>query len=42
MLEPLKQVMAKFKTLVVKMSQQNPSIVQVSSNFDILFYIHTY
>jgi hypothetical protein len=32
--------MEKYKTLIVKMSQQDPSIYQARLNFDILFHIH--
>jgi len=41
MLEPLKRIMAKYKTLILKILQEDPSIVQARLNFDILFYIHT-
>jgi hypothetical protein len=32
--------MEKYKTLIVKMSQKDPSIYQARLNFDILFHIH--
>jgi hypothetical protein len=40
MLEPLKQVMAKYKTLIVKMSQDNVSITQTRFNLDLLCDLH--
>jgi hypothetical protein len=42
MLEPLKHVLAKYKTLIVKMSLDNPSIVQTRLNLDLVCDIHTF
>ncbi len=41
MLEPLKNVLVQYKTLIVKMSQNSPVIVQTKLNFDFLCDIHT-
>ncbi len=40
MLEPLKQMMAKYKTLIMKMSQDNVSIVQAMFNLDLFNDLH--
>jgi hypothetical protein len=41
MLELLKSVLVQYKTLIVKMSQDNPIIAQAKLKFDILCDIHT-
>jgi uncharacterized membrane protein len=40
MLEPLKRVMAKYKTLIMKMSQNNVSIAQARFNLNLLCGLH--
>lgn len=41
MLEPLKCVLAKYKTMIVKMSQDNTVIFQARLNFNLLCDIKT-
>jgi hypothetical protein len=41
MLEPLKCVLAKYKTMIVKMSQDNTIIFQARLNFNLLCDIKT-
>jgi uncharacterized membrane protein len=41
MLEPLKQIMVEYKTLIMKMAQENMSIVQARLNLDLICDIHT-
>jgi hypothetical protein len=41
MLEPLKHVLAKHKTLIIKMSLNNLSIVQARLNLDLFCDVHT-
>jgi hypothetical protein len=40
MLAPLKSVLVQYKTLIIKMSQDNPLIAQVKLNFDLSYDIH--
>lgn len=40
MLEPLKNVLVQYKTLIIKMSQDHPLIAQVKLNFDLSYDIH--
>ncbi len=40
MLEPLKWVMEKCKTLIMKMSQDNVSVVQTRFNLKLLYDLH--
>ncbi len=41
MLEPLKQFLVEYKTLIMKMAQENLSIIQARLNLDLIFDIHT-
>jgi uncharacterized membrane protein len=41
MLELLKQIIVEYKTLIMKMAQENPSIVQARLNLDLICDIHT-
>jgi len=40
MLAPLKSVLVQYKTLIIKISQDNPLIAQVKLNFDLSYDIH--
>jgi hypothetical protein len=40
MFNPLKSVLVQYKTLIIKMSQDSPLIVQVKLNFDLSYDIH--
>jgi len=40
MLKPLKNIFVECKTLIIKMSQDSPSITQVKLNFDLSYDIH--
>jgi len=41
MLEPLNNVLAKYKMLIMKMSQDNINVVQARLNFNLLCDLHT-
>jgi len=41
MLEPLNNVLAKYKLLIMKMSQDNINVVQARLNLNLLCHLHT-
>jgi hypothetical protein len=40
MLKPFKRVMAKYKTLIVKMSRENVSVAQARFDLNLLCHLH--
>jgi hypothetical protein len=41
MLEPFKHVMIKYNTLIMKMLQDGPLIIQAMLNLDLFCHVHT-